>query len=102
AFRAVRWTTGAVFREGRLMPIEQYAGDDEHRRHRQHMCKGFRGRPLGGFLHAGFSLTWARRIVARRRARPSEFFTRNTPRRVSAPIFDPHEADIDCASVEQY
>ncbi len=36
------------------LPVEQYAGDDEHRRHRQHMRERFRGRPLGGLLHAVF------------------------------------------------
>ena len=39
-----------------LVPIEKDAGDDEHSRHRQHVRECFRGRPLGGFLHAGLSL----------------------------------------------
>ena len=39
-----------------LAPVEQDAGDDEHRRHRQHMRERSRGRPLGGFLHAILSL----------------------------------------------
>src|SRR5712672_2246307 len=38
-----------------LAPVEDNAGDDEHRRHRQHLRKRLRGRPFGGFLHA-FSL----------------------------------------------
>src|SRR6266849_4882205 len=33
-------------------PVKDNAGDDEHCRHRQHLRKRFRGRPLGGFLHA--------------------------------------------------
>ena len=36
--------------------IEKDAGDDEQCRHRQHVRECFRGRPLGGFLHAGLSL----------------------------------------------
>src|SRR5258708_11037780 len=35
-----------------LPHIKHKAGDDEHRRHRQRLRKHFRGRPLGGFLHA--------------------------------------------------
>ena len=35
-----------------LPPVKDNAGDDEHCRHRQHLRKRFRGRPLGGFLHA--------------------------------------------------
>jgi len=31
--------------------VKHDAGDDEHRRHRQHLRKRFRGRPFGGFLH---------------------------------------------------
>src|SRR3954452_1960670 len=31
--------------------VEEDAGDDEHCRHRQHVRKGFRGRPPCGFLH---------------------------------------------------
>src|SRR3954466_8950334 len=31
--------------------VKHDAGDDEHRRHRQHLRKRFRGRPLGGLLH---------------------------------------------------
>ena len=40
------------------MPItvKEDAGDDKHSRHRQHVRKCRRGRPLGGFLHAGLSL----------------------------------------------
>lgn len=32
-------------------PVEDHAGNDEHRRHRQHLRKRFRGSPFGGFLH---------------------------------------------------
>jgi hypothetical protein len=37
---------------GFLSHIKNKAGDDEHCRHRQRLRKRFRGRPLGGFLHA--------------------------------------------------
>ena len=33
-------------------PSRTHAGDDEHRRHRQHLRERFRGCPFGGFLHA--------------------------------------------------
>jgi hypothetical protein len=41
-----------IMRKPTLTPVEQDAGDDEHRCHRQHMRERSRGRPLGGFLHA--------------------------------------------------
>src|SRR5262249_57986921 len=37
-------------------PIEQHAGNNEHCRNREHVCKRFRRRPLGGFFHPAFSL----------------------------------------------
>ena len=63
-----------------LTPVEQDAGDDEHRRHRQHMRERSRGRPLGGFLHAFFSLDLG--VTHRCAASAPDgqlFFTRNTP-----------------------
>jgi hypothetical protein len=37
-------------------PVEQDACDHEHCRYREHVCKSFRGCPLGGLFHAVFSL----------------------------------------------
>src|ERR1700726_493698 len=65
-----------------LAPVEDNAGDDEHRRHRQHLRKRLRGRPFGGFLHTNsLDLGRTHRCVASTQDDPS-FFTRNTPRRV--------------------
>src|SRR5215472_12840742 len=42
---------------GRLLnAIKQDTDDDEHRRHRQQVCKCLRGRPLAGMPHADSSL----------------------------------------------
>jgi len=37
-------------------PVEQHAGNNEHCRNREHVCKRFRRSPLGGFFHPAFSL----------------------------------------------
>src|SRR5215471_5105464 len=61
--------------------IEHDAGDDEHRRHRQHLRERFRGRPLGGFLHVylprlGRDSPWPAKARS-----VDRMVTRNTPRR---------------------
>src|ERR1700744_1545552 len=40
-------------------PVKDHAGNDEHRRHCQHLRKRFRGGPFGGFLHVYPPKTWA-------------------------------------------
>jgi hypothetical protein len=47
------WIASSHFPQVQLAssPVENDAGDDEHRRHRQHLRKRFRGRPFAGFLH---------------------------------------------------
>src|SRR6478672_10921484 len=51
--RSGGWPAPLRLRDARHSPpVEHEAGDDEHRRHRQHSRERFRGCPLGGFLHA--------------------------------------------------
>jgi hypothetical protein len=40
-------------------PVEDHAGNDEHGRHRKHLRKRFRGRPLGGLFHVYPPKNWA-------------------------------------------
>ena len=85
-----------------LPPIKQYAGDDEHCRHRQHMCERFRGRPLGGFLHAGFSLNLGATVRGAKTRNDRQNFYSEHPATMLHLDCCPHEANIDCAKVEQY
>ena len=69
-------------------PMEDDAGDNQHCRHRQHLRERFRGRPLGGFLHAVLPRL-GRDSSLREGASESQSFTRNTPRRLFALIESP-------------
>jgi hypothetical protein len=81
--------------------IKEDAGDDEHSRHRQHVRECRRGRPLGGFFHAGFLPKPGRDNPWRKDAQqPSEFLL-GTPRNEHSPYESPL-GEVDCASVEQY
>src|SRR6185312_3660253 len=71
--------------------VKEDAGDDEHSRHRQHVRECRRGCPLGGFLHAGFSLNLGATIRGVRTRTIVRIFTRNTPRRALA-LTSPHSA----------
>ena len=70
--------------------IEHDAGDDEHRRHRQHLGKRFRGRPFGGFLHVylprpGHDSSW------RAEARSGDLFGYSEhPATMIRPLTSPH------------
>src|ERR1700730_1149203 len=81
------FVAGAPRNDDTSPSIEQYAGDDEHRRHRQHMCERFRGRPLGGFLHAGFLPKPGRDSSWREDALRSSEFLLGTPRDDGPPRF---------------
>jgi hypothetical protein len=64
-----------------ITAVEHDAGDDEHRRHRQHLRERFRGRPFGGFLHV-YLPRLGRDSSLRAKARTTiGSVTRNTPRR---------------------
>ena len=65
-------------------PVEQDACDHEHCRYRQHVCKSFRGRPLGGLFHAVFSLNLGMTYRCAKDTQHRQNFTRNTPRRCFA------------------
>src|SRR5215813_4844305 len=71
--------------------VKEDAGDDEHSRHRQHVCECRRGCPLGGFLHAGFLPKPGRDSSWRGNAHVRQNLTRNTPRRAFA-LLSPHAA----------
>src|SRR3954447_11874644 len=58
-----------------LPPVKHEAGDEEHRADGQRVRKCFRGRLLGGFLHAVLPDEWARLIVARERLRRSDLYS---------------------------
>src|SRR3954451_4932733 len=58
-----------------LPPVKHAAGDEEHRADGQRVRKCFRGRLLGGFLHAVLPDEWARLIVARERLRRSDLYS---------------------------
>jgi hypothetical protein len=80
-------------------PIKQQAGDDEHCRYSQQMCKRLRGRPLGGSLHASLPKLGREQPLREMRVQRSELLTRNTPRRVFA-LKNPQKANIDYRRVE--
>src|SRR5689334_20035842 len=115
ALRALRRPPRALFREGRLScegaifeglamaaAIKEDAGDDEHCRHRQHVCECRRGCPLGGFFHAGSLPKPGRDFPWRGNAqRPSELYSEHPTHRAVAPMMSPC-GNVDCASVEQY
>src|ERR1700682_1404290 len=82
-----------------LPPVKHHAGDDEHRRHRQHLRKRLRGRPLGGFLHA-VSLDLGVTHRCAKRLRRSSFLL-GTPRDEYSLSLSPHSANIDRAKFEQ-
>src|ERR1700761_634864 len=75
-------------------PVEDHAGNDDHRRHRQHLRKRFRGGPFGGFLHVYLPRLGHDLPLRGERERQAQFLTRNTPRRVFA-LMSPHSANID-------
>ena len=90
-----------------LVDVEEDAGDDEHCRHRQHVCKRLRGRPLGGFPHVvsppgldierghGFSL---RKIRARHR---QNFHSERPTIDIRVLLkTSPHSANINDAKLE--
>ena len=134
AVRAVRRAAGALFREDKMIgrskrhaeavrtdaklqsdclracdprrssPMKHKAGDDEHRRHRQHLRKCFRGRPLGGFLHTGLPRCLPRLGHAHRCAESAcdgHMFYSEHPATNFALDVSPHSANIDCFRVEQ-
>ena len=83
-----------------LTPVEQDAGDDEHRRHRQHMRERSRGRPLGGFLHAFFSLDLGVTHRCAVKRKDGQLFYSEHPTCDFAAMC-PHAANIDCLKVDQ-
>ena len=58
-------------------PVEDKAGDDEHRRHRQRLRERFRGRPFCGFLHANLPRLGHDSSLARARLRRSDDYSEN-------------------------
>src|SRR3954463_14618923 len=64
------------------------------------MRERFRGRPLGGFLHAVFSLDLGVTHRCAVSAQRPIVFTRNTPCEYP-PRSSPHAANIDCPKVDQ-
>src|SRR5579871_615483 len=83
------------------LPIEEDAGDDEHCRHRQHVCECLRGSPLGGFLHAGFLPKPGRDSSWRENAQRRPEFLLGTPLDEHSPDESPL-GEVDCVRVEQY
>ena len=82
--------------------VEEDAGDDEQGRHRQHVRKCLRGRPLGGFLHAGLSLNLGATHRGARYAQRGQNFHSEHPTATSIRLLDsPHLANIVCVTVEQ-
>ena len=84
--RETSWTASSysLFRSDDLPHVEQYTGDDEHCRHRQHVDERLRGRPPGGIVHAVFSLNLGTTYRCAKHAHDRQNFTRNAPRRVFA------------------
>src|SRR5438132_13880883 len=73
--------------------IEHAAGDDEHRRHRQHLRERFRGRPFGGFLHVylprlGRDSSWRAKARSDDRIGYSEH-----PATTVRPLMSPHSGE---------
>ena len=83
-FARTRWLAMTLLVPIELVRIEKDAGDDEQCRHRQHVRECFRGRPLGGFLHAGLSLNLGATDRGAKTRKIARIFTRNTPRRIFA------------------
>ena len=81
-------------------PIKDDAGDDKHCRHRQHLRKRFRGRPLGGFLHAVLPRL-GRDSSLRENAQTTAMVYSEHPATSIRLDLSPHSANIDRAKVEQ-
>ena len=85
-----------------LVRIEKDAGDDEHCRHRQHVRECFRGRPLGGFLHAGLSLNLGATHRGAANAHDRQNFYSEHPATSGTRLsVSPHSANIDGVKVDQ-
>jgi hypothetical protein len=82
--------------------IKEDAGDDEHSRHRQHVRKCRRSRPLGGFLHAGSLPKPGRDDTWRGQARTHIMILYSEHPTSSIRLDESPLGDVDCASVEQY
>ena len=82
--------------------VKEDAGDDEHSRHRQHVRKCRRGRPLGGFLHAGSLPKPGRDNTWREKARTHVRFFYSEHPASSSRLYESPLGDVDCASLEQY
>src|SRR3569833_2503852 len=76
-------------------PVEEDAGDDQQRCHRQHVRKCLRCCPLCGFLHAVPSLDTGHDSSLRKNARNvGRIFKLGTPR-VDVRFASPHSASVD-------
>jgi len=79
--------------------MKDKAGDDEHRRHRQHLRDCFRGCPPGRFMHA-FLPRPGHDSSLRERADDGHFFYSERPTSAFA-TKSPHSANIDRRKFEQ-
>ncbi len=82
--------------------VKEDAGDDEHSRPRQPVCKCRRGRPLGGFLHAGSLPKPGRNDTWRGQARTHVMIFYSEHPASSIRLDESPLGDVDCASLEQY
>src|SRR5882762_8971260 len=89
----------SLSRDDASPPVEQDACDHEHCRHRQHVCKSFRGRPLGGLFHAVFSLNLGTIYRCAKRTQDRQNLL-GTPHSTSIRVLKPLTANIDSVKIE--